>query len=68
MCGVPWRYPEPLGWGQCQGARVGGGKQASEDWEQGWHSLRKNSSWAATVPSMTFGLMRRVQSPSASEV
>lgn len=32
------------------------------------HSLRENSSCAATVPSITLGLMRRVQSPSASVV
>lgn len=32
------------------------------------HSLRENSSCAATVPSISFGLMRRVQSPSASVV
>lgn len=67
-CASPWGSPDSLGWGQCQEVRVGGGGQASEDW--GWrrHSLRKNSSWAATVPSMTFGLIRRVHSPSASEV
>lgn len=32
------------------------------------HSLRENSSCAATVPSISLGLMRRVQSPSASVV
>lgn len=37
---------------------------------RGWHghSLRENSSCAATVPSISLGLMRRVQSPSASVV
>lgn len=35
---------------------------------EGAHSLRENSSCAATVPSITLGLMRRVHSPSASVV
>lgn len=44
--------------------RAGTGMGAGE----GAHSLRENSSCAATVPSITLGLMRRVHSPSASVV